>query len=845
MSDGELLTDDTGGREYARVFLAVVCLVAVLLAAAALPALTPALSGGPTGAGTPLASLLSAPSAVPGQLGDGTTPGGASGLGALNPGSSTDIGGSLASGESGANPFRSQSNETHFTVESAQPAYWRTGAYDVYTGRGWERDSSTTPYNGAMDTVGGASELRYRVTLTKSATALPTIWQPTTVSRDDAIVTEMRALRSTTALSPGTEFSATSVRPPDDPALLRESGESYAGAVDEEYTTLTPESAARLTPFVDELTAGDNTAYDKAKTIENWLEAEKNYSLNASHGEGDIASEFVFTMDTGYCEYFATSMVAMLRSQDVPARYVVGYSTGERTGDNEYTIRGRNAHAWVEVYFPSAGWVSFDPTPASERRQQEQASVTAEPTDASEPNRDYAISVNRTKTPGATVTVTVTRGGDPVDGARVSFNGEPIGQTDTEGQVVGTIPYVDRLEITVEQSGTQAAFDPPALSRNSDRFFAVETPQAQQTTNESYELETEASLSITGAVAPGREVVVTATVDDVPVRDGTVTIDGTRAGTTDSDGRATVRLPDELDNVTLAVQRDAVTGTVALSGLSVDVTPSLPLAVPGSEAAVNATVETDPARGAAVLVDGERVGTTDSNGTATVGLPLAKRTTVTVVANGQRAQRTVGGLYRNLAGVLGAVVVAVGAVGYGARRRGITAPVALGWLRRAGQFAVGALVGLAAAVDSAIRRFRRRVDRTVDHVRDLLARRVTLAALTELLRAWITDRLSAAVDAVAADPRTDSGQSDAQATIRSAWRRLLDRVSIRHHRSRTPGEIAAHAVEEDGIPREAVTTLRDAFRAVEYGQRDPEDRVAAVEQAIERIEADDTAEERA
>ena len=851
MSDDELLTDDPGDREYLRVLLAAVCLVAVLLAAAALPVLSPAGSGGP------LASLVPTPSDVPmsGASAPGSVPGGSGGFGALNPQESTDIGGSLS--EPGGNPFRSQSNEVHFTAQSSQPAYWRTGAYDEYTGSGWDSDGPTTPYDGAMAPERGSSEVQYRVTLAKSATALPTVWQPNTVSRDDAVVTDSRALRSTTPLSPGTEFRGTSVRPPDDPALLRESGAGAPEAVDPEYTRVTPESERRLTPFVDELTADDATAYDKAKTIENWLESEKEYSLNASHDEGDIASEFVFDMEKGYCEYFATSMAAMLRTQDIPARYVVGYSTGERTGAGEYTVRGMNAHAWVEVYFPNAGWVRFDPTPAADRRQQEQESLEPPENESTAADDSYDFSLNRTASPGATVTVTVTQGGDTVEGARVFFNGESIGQTDEAGQVVGTIPYEERLEITAEQPTAQSVGVPPSPVRSDDRFFAVRGPYAQQSqpaANQSYELETNASLNVTGTVAPGGEVTVTATVEGVPVRNGAVTVGGERIGTTDSEGRATVRLPDTIDNTTLVVQRGSVIGEVALTGLAIDVRPSLPIALPGTDAIVTATAqEGDPVGGAAVLVDGEQVALTDENGTATVTLPFADSATVAVLTNFQRDEQTVGGLYRNLAGVWAFALVVLGAIGYGAHRRGVTGAVVSDWFRRAGQLVIGALVGLAAAIDTAIGMLRRRLWLTIEHLRDLLAQRVTLGALIESLQAWVADRFSAAETAVdsatnavaAADPRTDAtDESDARTTIRSAWQRFVARVSIRRHRNRTPGEIATHAVEEDGIPREAVATLRDAFRAVEYGQRDPEDRVAAVEQAIERIEADDIEEDR-
>jgi hypothetical protein len=80
-------------------------------------------------------------------------------------------------------------------------------------------------------------------------------------------------------------------------------------------------------------------------------------------------------MEAGYCTYYATTMVTMLRTQGIPARLAVGYNAGEPTGDGEYVVRGLNSHAWVEVYFPDVGWVPFDPTPADPRQDVEQAAI--------------------------------------------------------------------------------------------------------------------------------------------------------------------------------------------------------------------------------------------------------------------------------------------------------------------------------------------------------------------------------------------------------------------------------------------------------------------------------------
>jgi hypothetical protein len=68
-------------------------------------------------------------------------------------------------------------------------------------------------------------------------------------------------------------------------------------------------------------------------------------------------------------------MVVMLRTQGIPARFVVGYTSGQRIDSNRWVVRGLDSHAWVEVYFPDYGWIRFDPTPSSPRQQAEQSVI--------------------------------------------------------------------------------------------------------------------------------------------------------------------------------------------------------------------------------------------------------------------------------------------------------------------------------------------------------------------------------------------------------------------------------------------------------------------------------------
>jgi protein-glutamine gamma-glutamyltransferase len=111
------------------------------------------------------------------------------------------------------------------------------------------------------------------------------------------------------------------------------------------------------------VTAGNN--YDRAMAIQIYLRNNYAYSLNPSSIEpDDPIGSFLFKSKEGYCEYFAAAMVLMLRAVDVPSRIVNGFQTGSfnKVG-GDFIVRARDAHSWVEVYFPGDGWLPFDPTP--------------------------------------------------------------------------------------------------------------------------------------------------------------------------------------------------------------------------------------------------------------------------------------------------------------------------------------------------------------------------------------------------------------------------------------------------------------------------------------------------
>lgn len=122
----------------------------------------------------------------------------------------------------------------------------------------------------------------------------------------------------------------------------------------------------RISRLAEQITASAGTNYDKAAAIESYLKSNFGYTLQLSSSvPRDPLAEFLFVRKRGHCEYFASSMAVMLRTLRIPARVVNGFRRGEfnqLTG--QYVVRGRDAHSWVEVYFPGYGWITFDPTPA-------------------------------------------------------------------------------------------------------------------------------------------------------------------------------------------------------------------------------------------------------------------------------------------------------------------------------------------------------------------------------------------------------------------------------------------------------------------------------------------------
>lgn len=175
-------------------------------------------------------------------------------------------------------------------------------------------------------------------------------------------------IRPERVIERGVSYDATSAMSVASAIDLRQAGTNYPEWVTSPNTNAVGVSA-RTAELARQIITDANATnpYDQAKAIERYLRENITYneSIPAPPAGVDPIDWFLFTQQEGYCTYYATSMVAMLRSLGIPARMAAGFAEGEYDASlGQYVVRERDAHTWVEVYFPGYGWVEFEPTSA-------------------------------------------------------------------------------------------------------------------------------------------------------------------------------------------------------------------------------------------------------------------------------------------------------------------------------------------------------------------------------------------------------------------------------------------------------------------------------------------------
>ena len=132
------------------------------------------------------------------------------------------------------------------------------------------------------------------------------------------------------------------------------------------YLELPGETRARAEAWLDaHMPAASDSQWETANQICQLVSQSAEYDLSTQrmpNGE-DFAMWFLEESETGYCVHYASAAAVLLRAAGIPSRYVSGYAVRAVAGE-QVTVYQKNAHAWVEAYFPWAGWVMLEPTPA-------------------------------------------------------------------------------------------------------------------------------------------------------------------------------------------------------------------------------------------------------------------------------------------------------------------------------------------------------------------------------------------------------------------------------------------------------------------------------------------------
>lgn len=271
-----------------------------------------------------------------------------------------------------------QSTREMFRVRANAESYWRLATLSDFDGSRWKLDRSNL--TSADELARQRSSNRLQVTQEIEIGALAGQLVPAAPEPVEADGRDLRwSARNSTLLvadsdgvKNGDVIRVVSSAPRYFPGQLdRATTNNPPGSTD--YLLLpdgVPDSVARL---ASEVTANATTPYQRALALQNWFRSDEfEYSLEVQGGHGNNAIEAFLRLRVGYCEQFAGTFAAMARSLGLPSRVAVGYTPGTLLEDSAtYSVAGRNAHAWPEVWFDDLGWVAFEPTPGRGARGSE------------------------------------------------------------------------------------------------------------------------------------------------------------------------------------------------------------------------------------------------------------------------------------------------------------------------------------------------------------------------------------------------------------------------------------------------------------------------------------------
>ncbi|MGF9966833.1 transglutaminase TgpA family protein [Bacillus rhizoplanae] len=287
-------------------------------------------------------------------------------------------------------PFKPD-NTIVFTAQTQNSQYWRVETKDFYTGKGWE--VSEEPKKSYFKNKNNI--VKWYESNTKTSTAVATIHMQKSYPHliyPEGLVSVETVSDVSFSVDPFSEkiytmkeSSSTSLKEYKVTYEIPQFSTENLKAVKTgewmetspyfitKYTQLPGSLPQRVKDLAIHLTKDKITRYDKVIAIESYF-ADNSFIYETEHvvvpaKNQDYVDQFIFDTKSGYCNNFSTSMIVLLRSVGIPARWVKGYTEGtldntfvNLESDSVYKITNNDAHSWVEVYFPGYGWIPFEPT---------------------------------------------------------------------------------------------------------------------------------------------------------------------------------------------------------------------------------------------------------------------------------------------------------------------------------------------------------------------------------------------------------------------------------------------------------------------------------------------------
>ncbi|WP_064091157.1 transglutaminase TgpA family protein [Rossellomorea aquimaris] len=280
-----------------------------------------------------------------------------------------------------------------FNAEVTREHYWRIETKDLYTGKGWEQSIPTEqkklPFNSdeqaplvinPLDKEKEVESEKVMVEQRYSHIVYPYGFEKVSGNEDGYFALNVIDEKITSYESSDDNVSlegyTISYRSPSySQKRMKAANEDHEIMQTPEfvnrYTQLPASVPQRVKDLAVEITAEEDNWYDKVREVENYFSKKAyvydQFDVPVPEENQDYVDQFLFESQRGYCDNFSTSMVVLLRSLGIPARWVKGYTEGEysRQIDSQYKlyeVSNNNAHSWVEVFFPEVGWVPFEPT---------------------------------------------------------------------------------------------------------------------------------------------------------------------------------------------------------------------------------------------------------------------------------------------------------------------------------------------------------------------------------------------------------------------------------------------------------------------------------------------------